>query len=72
MFAHSTAMGALPPLRAATDHAVRGGEYYGPGGIAQCYGYPKRVQSKANSHDQDVQRRLWAVSEKLTGVTFPV
>ena len=31
----------------------------------------KRIQSKANSHDQDVQRRLWAVSEKLTGVTFP-
>ena len=28
--------------------------------------------SSAQSHDEDLQRRLWAVSEELTGVTFPV
>ncbi|HET6736938.1 SDR family NAD(P)-dependent oxidoreductase [Mycobacterium sp.] len=72
LIAQSAAMGALPTLRAATDPAVRGGEYYGPGGIGELRGHPKLVQSKANSHDQDVQRRLWAVSEELTGVTFPV
>lgn len=68
----SAAMGALPPLRAATDPAVRGGDYYGPGGLAQCLGYPTLVRSKANSHDRAVQRRLWDVSEELTGVTSPV
>ena len=72
VFKQSAAMGALPTLRAATDPAARGGEYYGPGGFAQMTGYPVRVSSNGRSHDQDAQRRLWAESERLTGVTFPV
>jgi hypothetical protein len=35
-------------------------------------GYPKIVASSKKSHDADRQRRLWAVSEELTGVTYPV
>lgn len=66
------AMGALPTLRAATDPDVRAGDYYGPRGIAQQRGYPKQVKSSAQSHDAAKQQRLWAVSEKLTGVTFPI
>jgi NAD(P)-dependent dehydrogenase (short-subunit alcohol dehydrogenase family) len=66
------AMGALPTLRAATDPAVRGGEYYGPGNRGETRGYPRRVESSPESHEEAVQRRLWAVSEELTGVTFPV
>jgi NAD(P)-dependent dehydrogenase (short-subunit alcohol dehydrogenase family) len=66
------AMGALPSLRAATDPAVLGGQYYGPDGFAQTRGYPKVVGSSRKSHDVDVQRRLWAVSEELTGVVYPV
>lgn len=68
----SAAMGALPTLRAATDPTVRGGEYYGPRGLGEQRGYPKCVQSSAQSHDRDLQQRLWAVSEELTGVTYPV
>ncbi|KAA2252185.1 SDR family NAD(P)-dependent oxidoreductase [Solihabitans fulvus] len=64
-------MGALPTLRAATDPAVTGGQYYGPGNRWGTRGYPKPVTSSPDSHDQDVQRRLWTVSEELTGVTFP-
>lgn len=63
-------MGALPTLRAATDPAVVGGQYYGPGGLGEVRGYPKLVDSSRDSHDEAVQRRLWAVSERLTGVTF--
>jgi NAD(P)-dependent dehydrogenase (short-subunit alcohol dehydrogenase family) len=63
-------MGALPMLRAATDPTVAGGQYYGPGNRGEVRGYPKLVTSSAASHDQAVQRRLWAVSEELTGVTF--
>jgi NAD(P)-dependent dehydrogenase (short-subunit alcohol dehydrogenase family) len=65
-------MGALSTLRAATDPSVRGGQYYGPGGFAEQRGYPICVQSSAQSHDEEVQRRLWMVSEELTGVTYPV
>jgi NAD(P)-dependent dehydrogenase (short-subunit alcohol dehydrogenase family) len=65
-------MGALPTLRAATDPAVFGGQYYGPGGFAEIRGYPKVVTSSAKSHNIDLQRRLWAVSEELTGVVYPV
>jgi NAD(P)-dependent dehydrogenase (short-subunit alcohol dehydrogenase family) len=68
----SAAMGALPTLRAATDPAVRGGQYYGPSRLAETRGYPKLVSSSAKSHDKAVQQRLWALSEQLTGVTFPV
>ena len=69
---NSAAMGALATLRAATDPGVRGGQYYGPDGIRELRGHPKLVESSEQSHDQDVQRRLWSVSEELTGVTFPV
>ena len=66
------AMGALPTLRAATDPGVLGGQYYGPDGLAELRGYPKLVASSDKSHDVDVQRRLWAVSEELTGVVYPL
>ena len=60
-------MGALPTLRAATDPGVLGGQYFGPDGFAEQRGYPKVVASSEASHDSDAQRRLWAVSEQLTG-----
>ena len=66
------AMGALPTLRAATDPDVIGGQYFGPDGFAQTRGYPKVVASSRRSQDIDLQRRLWAVSEELTGVVYPV
>jgi NAD(P)-dependent dehydrogenase (short-subunit alcohol dehydrogenase family) len=68
----SPAMGALPTLRAATDPAVQGGQYFGPSGFLEQRGRPKLVESSAQSHDEELQRRLWAVSEELTGVSFPV
>ena len=68
----SAAMGSLPTLRAATDPGVEGGQYYGPDGLGEQRGHPKVVSSSAQSHDEDLQRRLWTVSEELTGVTYPV
>jgi NAD(P)-dependent dehydrogenase (short-subunit alcohol dehydrogenase family) len=65
-------MGALPTLRAATDPGVIGGQYFGPDGFAEQRGYPVVVASTRVSHDTAAQRRLWTVSEELTGVTFPV
>jgi len=65
-------MGALPSLRAATDPAVRGGEYFGPDGLAELRGHPREVASSAQSRDTEIAERLWRVSEELTGVAYPV
>jgi NAD(P)-dependent dehydrogenase (short-subunit alcohol dehydrogenase family) len=69
---NSAEMGALATLRAATDPAVIGGHYYGPDGFRELRGHPKLVESSTQSHDRDLQARLWTVSEELTGVTYPV
>lgn len=68
----SAAMGALPTLRAATDPQVEGGQYYGPDGVGEQRGHPKLVSSSAQSHDEELQQKLWTVSEELTGVRYPV
>jgi NAD(P)-dependent dehydrogenase (short-subunit alcohol dehydrogenase family) len=72
---NSAQVGALATLRAATDPGVRGGQYYGPAFPIASFGligHPELVSSVGQSHDVDLQRRLWTVSEELTGVTFPV
>ncbi|WP_068425146.1 oxidoreductase [Janibacter terrae] len=66
----SAAKGALPILRAATDPAAVGGEYYGPSGFREFRGRPVAVGSSRGSRDPEVMRRLWEVSEELTGVPF--
>jgi NAD(P)-dependent dehydrogenase (short-subunit alcohol dehydrogenase family) len=62
--------GALPALYAATAPDVNGGNCYGPDGLEQIWGYPKQVETSALSHYQGTAKRLWKVSENLTGVTF--
>ena len=69
---NTSELGALATLRAATDPAVQGGQYYGPDGFKGLRGYPILVTSSAQSHDTAIQERLWSVSEELTGVTYPV
>jgi NAD(P)-dependent dehydrogenase (short-subunit alcohol dehydrogenase family) len=69
---NSAEMGALPTLRAATDPAVKGGQYWGPDGFRELRGHPVLVDSTKQSKDVAIQERLWKVSEELTGVTFPV
>jgi NAD(P)-dependent dehydrogenase (short-subunit alcohol dehydrogenase family) len=70
--AQNADMGAEPTLRAATDPAAQNAAYYGPGGVGEQKGHPKVVESSSQSHNEDIQRRLWTVSEELTGVTYPV
>ncbi|OBG71045.1 MULTISPECIES: SDR family NAD(P)-dependent oxidoreductase [unclassified Mycobacterium] len=72
LISQDAATGALPTLRAATDPGVLGGQYFGPDGFGEMQGHPKVVASSAKSHDAERQRRLWAVSEELTGVVYPV
>jgi NAD(P)-dependent dehydrogenase (short-subunit alcohol dehydrogenase family) len=69
---HSAEAGALPLLRAALDPGARGGDYYAPGGWLEFTGAPVRRESSRQSRDPELQRRLWEVSARLTGVTYPL
>ncbi len=69
-FSQSIDMGALPTLYAATAPDVKGSDYYGPGGRKEIKGYPKKVDSNELSHDKDIAKKLWDVSEELTKEKF--
>ncbi len=64
--------GALSMLYAATALEAEGGAYYGPGGMLGTKGYPAKVKSSEASHDVDVAKRLWDISEELTGIKYPI
>jgi NAD(P)-dependent dehydrogenase (short-subunit alcohol dehydrogenase family) len=63
--------GARPTLYAAVAD-VPGDSYAGPGGFMEQRGAPKLVGRTKSAQDGDVARRLWEVSEELTGVSFPL
>jgi hypothetical protein len=69
-FIQEQEMGALPEIRAAVDPNVKGGEYYGPSGFFEMKGNPELVQSSKASYNLDDAKKLWEVSEKLTGIKF--
>jgi NAD(P)-dependent dehydrogenase (short-subunit alcohol dehydrogenase family) len=63
--------GALPTLYAAVAD-VPGNSFAGPGGFMEQRGAPKLVSRSKAAQDAEVARRLWDVSEQLTGVSFPL
>ncbi|HEX3977796.1 MAG TPA: oxidoreductase [Solirubrobacteraceae bacterium] len=63
--------GALPTLYAAVVD-IPGNSYAGPSGFMEGRGAPKLVGRSGAATDMDVARRLWDVSEQLTGVSFPL
>jgi NAD(P)-dependent dehydrogenase (short-subunit alcohol dehydrogenase family) len=72
IFSQDARAGAQPMLLAATDKHVRGGEYFGPDGFGGSKGMATRVDSNALSHDANLQKKLWKVSEELTKVVYPI
>jgi NAD(P)-dependent dehydrogenase (short-subunit alcohol dehydrogenase family) len=67
--AQSDAMGALPTLFAATED-VPGGAYAGPDGPGEFRGHPTLVAPNGRARDEEDARRLWEISEELTGVRY--
>jgi NAD(P)-dependent dehydrogenase (short-subunit alcohol dehydrogenase family) len=63
-------MGVLPILRAATDPAVHGGEYYGPHSLLETKSYPGRARMTRTARNRHTQRRLWQEAERLTGERY--
>jgi NAD(P)-dependent dehydrogenase (short-subunit alcohol dehydrogenase family) len=70
LLGQSDEMGALPQLYAATMPDARGGDYWGPDGPFEQRGWPERVDRSKAAKDADAARRLWTLSEELTGVTY--
>jgi NAD(P)-dependent dehydrogenase (short-subunit alcohol dehydrogenase family) len=69
VLAQSEEQGAWPTLFAATQD-IPGNSYVGPDGFQEGRGHPKLVGRSAAAQDAGVARRLWTLSEELTGVPF--
>jgi NAD(P)-dependent dehydrogenase (short-subunit alcohol dehydrogenase family) len=70
IMAQSQEMGALPTLYAATSSEIEGGEYIGPDGFLGQRGYPHKARSSRASYDLEAAKRLWEISEEITGVSY--
>jgi len=68
--AQSQQMGALPTLYAAVSPDIRGGEYIGPDGFLAQRGYPHHTRPSKRALDGETAKRLWRISEELTGVKY--
>jgi NAD(P)-dependent dehydrogenase (short-subunit alcohol dehydrogenase family) len=62
--------GALPTLYAATVVALPGNSFIGPDGFAAQTGYPHIAKRNKKAQNVEDARRLWSVSESLTGVSY--
>lgn len=70
LIGQSAAAGALPTLMAATMPGVIGGQYFGPQGWNEFKGRPGPAKIAPQALDSNVAAKLWAASERLTGVVF--
>jgi NAD(P)-dependent dehydrogenase (short-subunit alcohol dehydrogenase family) len=70
VIAQSADMGALPALYAATVTDLPSGSFVGPDGLLGGRGHPHVVSAAAKAYDAEAWKRLWELSEQLTGVTY--
>ena len=71
LLAQSGDQGAWPTQFAATQD-IPGGSYVGPDGRGEFRGHPTLVSPSSAATDEETARGLWALSERLTGVTYEV
>lgn len=71
-FAQSGEMGALPSLYAATAGDVKQGSFYGPSGLLRLKGWPTLEKPDPKRVTPEAARKLWELSEDLTGIKFSV
>lgn len=70
LLAQSEKAGTLPVLYAATSPDAVSGGYYGPRGPGEMRGRPATARPSERALDPERARRLWTLSEELTGVDF--
>ncbi|HYQ65419.1 oxidoreductase [Actinophytocola sp.] len=68
VMAQDVSMGALPQIYAAAGTDVESGQFWGPDGRNESKGYPTLVEPLVEARDRELGRRLWDVSQELTGV----
>jgi NAD(P)-dependent dehydrogenase (short-subunit alcohol dehydrogenase family) len=69
---HGPQGGALSTLLAAVGDDVPGGSFAGPSRLGGVRGPATLISRAANADDVETARRLWEVSEQLTGTRFPL
>jgi NAD(P)-dependent dehydrogenase (short-subunit alcohol dehydrogenase family) len=72
LVSQSAAAGALPALYAAASESAEAGQFYGPGGFFELTGPAAAAHVSPLARDEALARKLWKVSEQLTGVEWPV
>lgn len=72
LFMNSAAQGAWTTLAAAAGNDVEGGEYFGPGRNGEWTGPAREVQPRPKAKRIEPAKRLWDISEEMTGVKYPV
>ena len=72
LFMNSAAEGAWPSLAAAAGPGVESGSYFGPSRNGEWVGPAREVQPRPKAKRIEPAKRLWELSEELTGVTYPV
>ncbi|MGK0388064.1 MAG: NAD(P)-dependent dehydrogenase (short-subunit alcohol dehydrogenase family) [Maribacter sp.] len=70
IIAQTVEMGTLPTLRAAIDENAQSGDYFGPANLFEMRGHPIVVKSNELSYDEANAKRLWDISEELTGIRY--
>ena len=63
-------IGALGGLRAATDRTAKSNDYFGSPSMGGMKGHPVLVKSNELSYNTDNAKKLWKLSEELTGVRY--
>jgi len=70
VFGMTPYQGALPLIYASVGESVKGSDYFGPDGLFEIKGYPKKSKIGSRALDQKTAERLWKVSEKYTGISY--
>ncbi len=63
-------VGTLGGIRAATDPTAKSNDYFGSPSMGGMKGYPVLVKSNELSYNTDNAKKLWKLSEELTGVCY--
>jgi hypothetical protein len=71
LLGQSAEAGAEPQLYAATMPDAKNGQYWGPGGFMEVRGKPALAKVWPHATNREDWKRLWQVSEELSGQTFP-
>ncbi|MGB5485258.1 oxidoreductase [Parasphingorhabdus sp.] len=70
LFMNSAAQGAWPTLAAAAGENVESGQYFGPSRNGEWVGPAREVQARSKAKRIEPAKKLWDISEELTGVRY--